>query len=75
MRTQACVRIALCCTSGADAASYIIGHADCKVVVCSKDKIKKVFAMCKDCPTVKVVVQFDTLEDYNVRVLHKDCQA
>ena len=51
--------VALYDTLGADAAAYIVGHADCKAIVCSKDKIKKVFALCKNTPQVKTVVQFD----------------
>ena len=55
--------VALYDTLGVDAAEYIVNHADCKVLVCSKDKVGKTLSFISKCPTVKFMVQFDVDEN------------
>ena len=54
--------VALYDTLGSDAAEYIVNHAECKVLICSKDKVAKSLAFLKNCPTTKIMIQFDVDE-------------
>lgn len=59
--------VALYDTLGADAAQFIIGHAECKAIVLSKDKLKKTLQIIKGNEQVKVIIQFD-VNDYSKNV-------
>eukprot|EP00455_Lapot_gusevi_P014705 TRINITY_DN1737_c0_g1_i1.p1 TRINITY_DN1737_c0_g1~~TRINITY_DN1737_c0_g1_i1.p1 ORF type:complete len:750 (-),score=302.75 TRINITY_DN1737_c0_g1_i1:346-2514(-) len=63
--SQSLRTVALYDTLGADAACYIVGHAECKVIFCTKDKVAKSIAICKKSPEVKFLVQYDVNPFYN----------
>lgn len=58
---QSFVFISLYDTLGPDAVSYIINHSEMTTILCTQDKIKGLLSVTKGCPTLKTIIQIESI--------------
>ena len=59
------VSVSLYDTLGADAATYIVNHAEIPVIVTSIDKIEILLKSHKEMPTLKIIICIESLADFS----------
>jgi long-chain acyl-CoA synthetase len=50
-------------TLGPEAAQFIVDQTELKIVICSADKVKATLDLTNKCPTLKLIIYFDTIDE------------